>query len=366
MAEKGPIARRLAALKRSLSEEGLDGAVVVPGPNMQYFTGVESLLLERPFMLLVPVSGSPQLVAPALEAGPYARSPLPMSVHKWTDSEGSSGALDRAIAAVGEKGRWGVEGKVPFLFLHKLMTRTSHRYEDAEPILQSLRERKDEGEVLLLKRAARMLSRSFSQFPDLLGEGVSERELAKKATEIIYSNGATKVDAMLVQSGWRAADPHGLPTSKKVKRGESVIFDVGSTFEGYYADVTRTLCVGNSKRVEDVYLQVLEAETRGIEVAAEGVRVGDVDGAARGSLRKAGLADFFIHRTGHGLGLEVHEAPYIVEGGKERLASGMCFTVEPGVYIKGELGVRIEDDVLIEGKRGVELTDVEKEYGWWR
>ncbi|MGP8126085.1 MAG: M24 family metallopeptidase [Nitrososphaerales archaeon] len=366
MIDKGVCATRLANLRKRLGDEKLDGVVIVPGPNMQYFTGVESLLLERPFMLLFPVSGTAQLVAPALESGPYRDSPMPMVIHPWTDSEGSPGAIGKAVRAAGARGRWGVEGKVPFLFLHKLMKHASHEFEDAEPVLQKLRETKDEAEVRLLKKSARILSKSFCQFPELVKEGVTENELGKAATEIIYSNGATKVDAMLVQSGWRAADPHSLPTSKKVRRGESIIFDVGSTFEGYYADMTRTICIGRSKEVEAVYQKVLEAEQAGIGAAAEGVEVGEVDEAARGVLRKAGLAEYFFHRTGHGLGLEVHEAPYIVEGGKEKLGSGMCFTVEPGVYIRGKLGVRMEDNILIEGRKGVEITDTPKEFGWWK
>ena len=174
------------------------------------------------------------------------------------------------------------------------------------------------------------------------------------------------MDDMLVQSGPRAADPHGLPSPKKIGRGESIIIDVGSTFDGYYSDITRAFCIGESREMERVYDRVLEANVAGIGEAARGVRVGRVDAAARGVLKKAGLGKFFTHRTGHGLGLEIHEAPYIVENGKEKLDSNMCFTVEPGAYIRGKLGVRIEDDVLIDGKKGVPITDTPKEFGWWR
>jgi Xaa-Pro dipeptidase len=210
------------------------------------------------------------------------------------------------------------------------------------------------------------LSKSFEEFPSILKEGLTELQVAKAATDAIYANGATRVDDMLVQSGPRAADPHGLPSGKKIGRGESVVMDVGATFEGYYADITRTFCIGPSPEVERVYEKVLEAETGGIAKAAQGVRVGAVDGAARSVLKRAGMGKYFFHRTGHGLGIEVHEAPYIVEGGEEKLQANMCFTVEPGVYIREKLGVRIEDDVLIEGKRGVALTDTPKEFGWWK
>lgn len=358
--------KRISGLKQRLEEEGLRGAILVPGPNLRYFTGVNSLLLERPFMLFVPSDGEEHLVAPALEAGPYRSCPLKMEIHSWTDSEGSGGAVAEAVKGAGMKGRWGVEGKVPFLFLNKVLKKASPKLRDGEPILQGLREVKDKEEVQLLKKSANILSKSFSGFPGLIKEGMSELDLAKAATDTIYANGATKVDDMLVQSGPRAADPHGLPTSRKIGRGESIIIDVGSVYEGYYADITRTYCIGGSPEVEKVYAKVLEAEVSGIETAAAGARVGDVDGAARGVLEKAGMGKYFIHRTGHGLGLEVHEAPYIVEGGKEKLGPGMCFTVEPGVYIRGKLGVRIEDDVLIEGKRGAAITDTPKDFGWWK
>ena len=359
-------AQRLKRLREELEGKGLRGAIVVPGPNMRYLTGVNSLLLERPFLLLIPAEGEPHLIAPALEAGPYRECALPMQIHAWTDSEGSGGAVTDAVEGVRMKGKWGVEGRVPFLFLDKVLKRTSPRLRNAEPVLQGLREVKDEAEVKLLKESGRILSRSFGEFPGLIKEGMSELELAKEATDAIYANGATKVDDMLVQSGPRAADPHGLPTARKIGRGESIIIDVGSVYEGYYADITRTFCIGSSPEVERVYDKVLKAEAAGIEKATAGTRVGDVDGAARGLLNKAGMGKYFIHRTGHGLGLEVHEAPYIVEGGREKLGPNMCFTVEPGVYIRGKLGVRIEDDVLMEGKRGVAITDTPKDFGWWR
>ena len=361
----GVFGRRVRRLKERVSKAGLDGVVVVPGPNMRYFTGVNSLLLERPFMLLVPADGGAHMVAPALESGPYAGGQLGIEVHPWTDSEGWDGAIARCVEGVGMKGEWGVEGRTPFLFLHRLMKRASPRFVDAEPILQGLREVKDEAEVRLLRRSAAILSKSFGEFPDILEEGLSELEVAKRVTDVIYANGATKVDDVLVQSGPRAADPHGLPSARKMRRGESIVIDIGSVFEGYYADITRTYCLGRSLEVEKVYEKVLEAETSGIDSAADGVRVGSVDGAARGVLNRAGLGKYFIHRTGHGLGLEVHEAPYIVEGGREKLGRSMCFTVEPGVYIRGKLGVRIEDDVLMEGKRGRAITNTPKEYGWW-
>ena len=344
----------------------MEGVIVVPGPNMRYFTGVNSLLLERPFMLFLPTDGKAVLVAPTLEAGPYLEHPLQIRVHEWTDSEGSEGAMGKASDSLDLRGKWGVEGRTPFLFLDRLMRKATPKFVGAEQILQGLREVKDEVELTLLKKSAEILSKSFESFPELITEGISELQVAARATQIIRDNGADKVDDMLVQSGPRGADPHSLPTSKKLRKGEGVIIDVGATYEGYYADITRTFSVGNDGELEKVYDKVLQAEEEAIVASGNGVEVGKVDGAARGVLNKAGLGRYFIHRTGHGLGLEVHEAPYIVEGGKEKLGPNMCFTVEPGVYMRGKLGVRIEDNVLVERKEAVQITDTPKEFGWWK
>jgi len=356
---------RLGGLRKSLARKRFEGVVLVPGPNLRYFTGVKSLLLERPFMLLISLEGPAHLVAPKLEAGPYKECPVDLTIHEWTDSEGWDRAIEAASRELRPRGRWGVEGKVPFLFLHRLMKHASPRFDDAEPVLQGLREAKDEEEVALLRRSAEILSKSFQEFPSLVKEGMTELEIGRKATEAIYANGATKVDDLLVQSGPRGADPHGLPSSRKIRHGEGIVIDISSSFEGYFADVTRTMSLGTSKKLMEVYTKVLEAERLAVEAAAEGVRVGDVDAAARDHLARAGLGKYFIHRTGHGLGLEVHEAPYIVEGGMQRLKNKMCFTVEPGVYLRRKLGVRIEDDVLVENGRGVEITTPPKEFGWW-
>jgi len=364
MGRKRVFGSRLGRLAREVDKAGLQGVIVVPGPNLRYLTGVQSLLMERPFMLLMPAGGISHLVVPALEAGPYREGPVELEIHDWTDSQGPSLAISQAVKKL--KGKWGVEGRVPFLFLSKLLKLSKLRFEDAEPILQSVREVKDEIEVQAMKRAARILSDSFRQFPDLIREGIAESELARKVSDTIYANGGTKVDDVLVQSGQHAAVPHNLPSGHKVGRDESLVIDIGATFDGYYADITRTFSLGQSKEVERVYSEVLAAQEKAIAAAREGVAVGKVDAAARKHLARAGLGEYFIHRTGHGLGLEVHEAPYIVEGGKKKLGRNMFFTVEPGVYMPGKLGVRIEDNVMIDGRKALVTTDPPKEYGWWR
>ncbi len=355
---------RLERLRGEIAESGLQGMIISPGPNSRYLTGVESMLLERPFMLFVPASGDVRLVAPELESGPYRSCTIPLTIHSWTDSEGSAVAIKATVRGLA-KGRWGVEGRLPFRFLAHLRRFFDVEFEDGEPTLQQLREVKDQAEVKLLKVSVAKLGKSFREIPNLLEEGITEIELGKRIADLIYSNGAVPESQLIVQSGARTANPHGFASKRKIGRKEPIILDLVSSHEGYYADITRTFCMGTSAELEKVYAGVLEANSLACAAVGGGARAGAVDAAAREHLRKVGLGKYFTHRTGHGLGLEIHEPPYIVERGKEQLDDGMFFTIEPGAYLPGRLGVRIEDDVTLVKGRGAVLSDVPKEYGWW-
>ncbi|TLY12210.1 MAG: hypothetical protein E6K84_07115, partial [Thaumarchaeota archaeon] len=154
-------ARRLEKLRRKIREEGLDGAMMVPGPNLRYYTGVNSLLLERPFIFFVPRDGDPNMVSPSLEAGPYRDCPLEIRIHEWTDNEGPGESFEKLVREIQVSGSWGVEGRVPYLFLHHLMRYASPKFENGEPILQGLRELKDQAELALVRKSASILSKSF-------------------------------------------------------------------------------------------------------------------------------------------------------------------------------------------------------------
>jgi Xaa-Pro dipeptidase len=163
-----------------------------------------------------------------------------------------------------------------------------------------------------------------------------------------------------------AADGHHLPSSRKLKRNESIVIDATCTYGGYFADITRTFILGKDAAFEKLYAILLEAQIAAVKTARAGVTAGSVDHAARASLREKSLDSYFVHRTGHGLGLEVHEEPYIVPEGAVLLQSSMAFTVEPGVYMQGKTGLRIEDDLITKKEGSVVLTrSVPKDYGWW-
>ena len=358
--------KRAENLAKELRTSGLEGVIIAPGPNLAYYTGVRAQLLKRPFLLLMEGDGDAHLLAPKLETGPF-RGTIQLTVHAWDDTEGPSRAYGELIKEIETEGRWGCEGRVPFGFLEKLLSR-GLKVKPADHVLESIREIKEPSELELIRKSAAILSKSVLDVPQVLREGMTERELARFVVESALASGADEVNPCTVQSGARAADPHSETTSKKIRRGESVVLDVVSNYQGYTADITRTFVLGAGGDVEKTYRSVLAAQERAIDSANAGVETGKVDAAARDSLKKDGLAKYFIHRTGHGLGLEVHEAPYIVAGGRERIRPGMVFTAEPGVYIAGKLGVRIEDDVAIskDGRGDVMTGTLPKDYGWWR
>jgi len=357
--------RRAGRLADALRSAGLGGAIIAPGPNLYYYTGVRAHLFERPFLLLVQSDGGAHLLAPKLEAGPFKGS-IPLTAHAWDDTEGPSRAFKELLGSIDATATWGCDGRVPFGFLNHLLSR-GLKVKPADDILQSIREVKEQAELELIRKSAAILCDAVIKVPEVLREGMTEKELARFIVEEELAGGADEVDPM-VQSGARAADPHSETSSGKIGRGESVVVDVVSYYAGYAADITRTFVLGSGSAVEKTYRSVLSAQGKAIEAAKVGVATGRVDAAARGSLKKDGLSRYFIHRTGHGLGLEVHEAPYIVSGGRELLRAGMVFTVEPGAYIPGKLGVRIEDDVAISkaGRSEVVTGKVPKEFGWWR
>ncbi len=360
-------ALRLGKLGRLASENGFEGIILVPGPNLRYFTGVNSLLLERPFLFFLPREGQPHLVAPTLESGPYLRAPVPIVVHSWDDGVGPGKAIEETVQQLGIHGKWRLEGKAPYQYISQLLKYAQPQLENAEPFLQKIREVKASQEIKLLQRAASILSKSFLKIPDMLKAGISELELARKISEEIAINGAESAQDVLVQSGAMAADGHHLPDKKIIRRKESIVVDASCTFSGYFADITRSFMIGREQTFESLYQKVLDAQTAAIKVSQPGVTVGFVDKAARGYLQQNGLDKYFVHRTGHGLGLEVHEAPYIIPEGIEVLQASMVFTVEPGVYMRDKTGLRIEDDILVtERGRKVLSKSVPNEFEWWR
>jgi Xaa-Pro aminopeptidase len=355
---------RIDRLQLKLQDDNLNGVILVPGSNLRYYTGSQSIMMERIYMLFIPSRGQPNLVVPDFEAGEFMEQSIVL--HKWNDKDGPSSSLRDVSEKLPIKGRWGLEGRVPFMFLNPLMKYAKPELVDAEPILQKMRAIKDDTEIKILQKSAKILGKSYLKMKNFLKPGMSEIELARSITADIYSNGAQSVAVVLIQAGERAADPHSLPSSRKIKRNEPVVVDISSTCLGYFADITRTIALGRGVKFESQYHSVLEAQRTAIKAAKPRATVGSVDAAARNHLRNDKLAEYFLTRTGHGLGLDIHEPPYIVAGGSETLQPGMVHTIEPGIYIRKNMGIRIEDDLLIttDGNR-VMSAMVPTDFDWW-
>ncbi|MGH2794177.1 MAG: M24 family metallopeptidase, partial [Actinomycetota bacterium] len=327
----------------------VDVLLAGPSADLRYLTGYDAPPLERLTMLVLPADGEAVLVVPALErpraedsgAGWVAR------ITTWDETDDpytlvaeASGATPSRIA-VGER-MWA-------MFVLALQERfSSAGFTSSTSVMRALRVRKDDAELDLLRRAA---AATDAVAAGLAGEKVSgrtERSLSRTIGEWLLASGCEHVGFAIVASGPNAASPHHEPGERVIEQRDALVCDFGGTIEGYSSDITRTFVVGEPPDgFSDAYAVLAKAQDAAVSAVAPGVAAQDVDAAARAIIADAGFGDAFIHRTGHGIGLEVHEDPYIVWGNTESLEPGMTFSIEPGIYLPGRFGMRIEDIVAV-------------------
>ncbi|MBI4257462.1 MAG: aminopeptidase P family protein [Thaumarchaeota archaeon] len=346
---------RMLRLRRVLDERGLAGAVVTSYANLRYLTGSSEEMWERFAGLFLPSSGESSLVVPELSGGSAAAFGELASLLTYSDQEGPGECVGKVLGAFGRRGRIGVEWSFRFRDLELLREKGRYSLQNISVMLSGMRAVKDDEELGLIKKACSVTEEGLEDTVSQIRVGMMEIEVAARLRESIVDHGGENVPFCLVQSGPNAAVPHTQPGRRKIARGDVVVIDVGCTVAGYNSDVTRVVSIGRlgseQKRAMEA---VLEAQDKAISKVRPGVRAKDVDKAARRVVTGAGYGENFVHRTGHGLGLEVHEDPYINGGNAEALREGMVFTVEPGVYLKGRFGVRVEDDVRV-SSRGCEV-----------
>ena len=348
---------RQARLRRRLIEAGAAAAVVPPSGDLVYLTGLHMHLSERLALLLVPVDGDPVMVLPAFEA---SRVPAGLHVAAWQEDEAPLPLVlaqlpaGPATIALGERVAaselLGIAEQRPDLTLVAL-----------ERVTGGVRAVKQAPEIEALRAAAAATDRAYAALLREPLAGSSERAVAARLAAAMRAEGLDDTFT-IVASGANAAFPHHVSGERVIEHGDGVLFDFGGRWQGYLSDITRTVAVGAaSARLREVHAAVLAANEAGKAALAPGVRLGDVDAAARGSLAEVGLEHAFTHRLGHGLGLEIHEPPYL-RGDNDQLAEvGHVVTIEPGVYLPGELGVRIEDDVLVTEGGCESLTQAPRE-----
>lgn len=352
---------------RRLDTAGVDCIALVPGPNMVYLTGLHFHLSERPVMAFFPASGQPALLAPAFEAikTEHAPQPIDWRLFTYTDEDGPDAACARACAALGLSGKRLAVERLTMRVLELEMVRRDApgvQVVAAEPLLAALRMVKDADELALMRQAAAMAEEALAHALKTVCPGMTEQEIAADLTVNLLQGGSGVLPFRpIVQSGPNSASPHAGPSSRRLERGDLLLIDFGATAGGYASDITRTFAVGElGPELAQVHEIVQAANAAGRAAAGPGVPCQEVDRAARRVIEEAGYGPYFIHRTGHGLGLEGHEPPYIVEGNARRLEVGMTFTVEPGIYLPGRGGVRVEDDVVITGDGCESLTGFER------
>lgn len=332
--------------------EDVDAVLLVPGTNMVYFTGLHYHLSERP-IIAVFMKDSLSFIIPELEVPKLNERPdLEARAFVWTDAQWFSGAFKQAVKELGlDQMRIGADGMTMRLFeaqaLEDAGVRT--RVTDLGQTLLNIRAIKSQDEIEAMRKACQISEEALRKTIAWVQPGMTEAAIATRLGEELVSAGsAGNSFAPLVLIGERSALPHGNSGERRLGQDELLLIDYGGTYHDYPADITRTFCLGDpGDELRKIYDIVLRANEAAIKAAGPGVPCGDVDKAAREVIMQAGYGEYFIHRTGHGLGLDVHELPQMAAGNSAPLRPGMVFTVEPGIYIPGVGGVRIEDNVAV-------------------
>jgi len=360
--------RRFRRCQAALRDAGAAGTVLFPGSNLRYVTGFAGDPGERYLLCLLPAEGDPAFVAPALYGEQLRAETWLSDVRTYADDEDPRGLLrttatDLDLArghllldpAMHARFVFGLRGALP-----------DATFGLAESLFGRLRARKDETELDALRRAAALTDGVVEEIRALDAVGSTERDLADEIEAALTAAGGEELAfEVVVAAGGNGARPHHSPSDRVIEAGDPVVLDFGARVEGYPSDQTRTVVYGDadpSEAFQEAFEAVRDAHRAGVEAVEPGIEAGTVDRAARSVLEDRGYGEAFIHRTGHGVGLDVHEEPYIVAGSDRELKPGTVFSVEPGVYLGGEFGVRIEDLVAVTADGCERLNDSLREW----
>lgn len=338
---------RLERAGRESAAQGYAALVVGPSPDLTYLCGYAPMPFERPTLLVVRPDADPVLLVPALERPLAAAAPLGgrLSLVSWHDGDDPYAV---AAGVLPSNGRVAVGDRLWASHVLGLQTASSATFAPGSPVLGRLRAVKDPDELDALRRAG---AAADAAFRDVCGIGFERRredEIADELAALLVRHGHARAEFTIVASGPHGASPHHEAGDRVVRRGDAVVLDFGGELDGYFSDTSRTVVVGAAPDgFHEVYDLVRDAQEAAVRVVRPGVTAEEIDRVARDRIAAAGFAERFLHRTGHGIGLEVHEPPYLVAGNDARLEPGMTFSVEPGVYLEGRFGVRIEDIVVV-------------------
>ena len=358
------MATRHEKLLDAMHTAGLDGLALVPGANLLYMLGLTIHTSERLAVAFFGSNGDVRVVLPALERPrAEAEARLPVSFYPWSDAEGYEEPLARSIAEAALGGRLGIEyTAMRVLELRAIEAAASVETVDATPLLARLRMVKDADELRAMRAAVRVVEEGLEAALAAIRPGVTEAEVAAVWERAMQAAGSQPSFATIVAGGPNSANPHHTTGDRRIERGDLVILDGGARVDGYCSDITRTVAVGElGAEGRAIYDLVLRANRAGVAALRPGCSGAEIDAAAREVIERGGYGAQFVHRTGHGLGIEIHEPPYLHAAERDPLPEGATFTVEPGVYVPGRGGVRIEDDVVLTAAGGECLTTFPRE-----
>jgi Xaa-Pro aminopeptidase len=354
---------RMERAAKEAADAGLTGVLVTPGPDLIYFADYMPVAItERITMLVIQASKEPAMIVPILErpdAESAAGSPA-VAISDWTDGSDPYAATAKLLDP---KGRYAIsDGAWAMHVLGLQQTLPDSSYVSMTSTLPMLRAVKDEDELERLTEAGKAADASFEQIRQVQFAGRPETELGADLAQFLRANGHSEVDFTVVGSGPNGANPHHELGDRVIEDGDMVVLDFGGLKDGYGSDTTRTVHVGEPTDEErEVYEVVKQAQQTAFEAVRPGIACEEVDRAARKVITDAGYGEYFIHRVGHGIGLTTHEPPYMVEGEKHLTEPGMCFSIEPGIYLPTRFGVRIEDIVTVTEDGGRRLNNTTHE-----
>jgi Xaa-Pro aminopeptidase len=340
----GRIQRATAQAER----HGLSALVIAPSPDLVYLAGYGPMPFERPTLLVLRPNVDPVIFVPELERELAAGSAggRVCELVTWADGDDPYDVAARLLPTQGRIGAADRMWATHLLGLQAAVPRAS--FEPASGVLSRLRSVKDEDELAVLRRAGRAADETFRQIVRTRFQGRSEEDVARDIAELLVENGHARADFTIVASGPNGASPHHEPGGRAILPKDAVVMDFGGELAGYFSDTTRTVVVGEEPAgFREVYELVHEAQEAAFRSVRAGVPAQEVDAIARQIITEGGYGERFIHRTGHGIGLEVHEPPYLVRGNASALDVGSTFSIEPGIYLPGRFGVRIEDIVAV-------------------
>jgi D-alanyl-D-alanine dipeptidase len=358
--------KRCRQAQAVMTEQGLDYLCIGPGADLRYLTGTPGMENERMMMLIIPQDGQPAMIVPALEKLATSKHATYFELLDWRDGVGPQGRLIEVLGVSAQQEiKVGVGAHLWSMFLLELQKVLSRaEWVTATETLNKLRIKKSAEEIKLLKEAAAIADRTFAEILKLKFAGRSELQIMMDIQSLILKNGQEHMDFCIVASGPNGAQPHHHTGDRIIQPGDAIVLDFGGTYKGYCSDMTRMVLVEGAPSdplYTEVYNIVHESNAAGHRQSRPGVTCESVDTAARQVIADNGYGEFFVHRTGHGIGMETHEEPYIVAGNSTILEPGMAYSIEPGIYLPGRFGVRIEDITIVteDGEENINLSTKE-------